>query len=112
MRTHHDTGKAGEGPSRRASSQSFLSVSLEDYLRLLDWTGRQIRRGKRGTIPASLAPILDRLHVGGESWVQSVQNFGRWFHRAVGRTERLAEEAARRGKHWFQGLAHSRTAFG
>jgi len=112
MQTHQRWRRADDGASRRASSQSFLSLSLEDYLRLLDWTGRQVRQGKRGAIPGSLAPILERLHVGGESWVQSVQNFGRWFHRAVGRTERLAEEAARRGKHWFQGLARSRAAFG
>jgi hypothetical protein len=38
-------------------------------LRLLDWTGRQIRREKRGAIPADLAPILQRLHVAGDMWV-------------------------------------------
>jgi len=111
-RTHQDTAGKANGTSRRASSQSFLAMGLEDYLRLLDWTGRQIRRDKHGAIPASLAPILDRLHVGGGGWVEGVLNFGRWFHRAVGRTERLAEEAARRGKRWFQGLGRSRTAFG
>jgi hypothetical protein len=31
------------------------------YLDLLDWTGRQHAMGKRGAIPASLAPILERL---------------------------------------------------
>jgi len=87
-------------------------MSVEDYLRLLDWTGRQVRRGKRAAIPKHLLPIFDRLRVAGESWVDSVQNFGRWFHRAVGRAEHLTEEAARRGKRWFQGLGHSRTAFG
>jgi hypothetical protein len=30
---------------------------------LLDWTGREQRRDKRGTTPADLAPILDRLRV-------------------------------------------------
>ncbi len=28
---------------------------------LLDWTGRELRRDKRGAIPDELAPILDRL---------------------------------------------------
>ena len=109
---HRHIRRAEEDASRRASSQSFLPLSLEDYLRLLDWTGRQVRLAKRGAIPGHLAPILDRLHAGGEAWVESVVNFGRWFHRAVGRTERLAEEATRRGKRWFQGLRHSRAAFG
>jgi hypothetical protein len=103
---------ADEAVSRRASSESCLAMRLEDYLRLLDWTGRQVRRGKRGAVPAELAGILRRAHVEAEAWVPSVRNFGRWFHRAVGRTERLAEEAARTGKRWFQGLSHSRTAFG
>ena len=87
-------------------------MSVDDYLRLLDWTGRQVRRGKRGAIPKHLLPIFDRLRVAGESWVESVVNFGRWFHRAVGRTQRLAEEAARRGKRWFQGLRRAQAAFG
>ena len=110
-RTHQVTAGTSGGAPHRASSESFLAMRVEDYLRLLDWTGRQVRRDKHGAIPASLAPILERLGVGG-SWVQSVQHFGRWFHRAVGRADRLTEEAARRGKRWFQGLAHSRTAFG
>jgi hypothetical protein len=102
---------AGEAASRRASSQAFLSLSVEDYLRLLDWTGRQVRCDKRGAIPGRLSPILERLQVAGETWVASVENFGRWFHRAVGRADRLCAEAARRGKRWFQGLAPSRAAF-
>ena len=106
-----ETAAEEEGATRRASSQSFLSLSVEDYLRLLDWTGRQVRRDKRGAIPGRLAPILDRLRVADETWVQSVRNFGRWFHRAVGRADRLSEEAARRGKRWFQGLVPSRAAF-
>ena len=96
---------------RRASSDSFLPLSVEEYLRLLDWTARQVRRDKPAAIPASVAPILERVGVGG-NWVETVVHFGRWFHRAVGRPDRLNEEAARRGKCWFQGLAHSRTAFG
>jgi len=109
-RTHRGNADADLTP-RRASSEPFLPMSVKDYLRLLDWTGRQVRRDKPGAIPASMAPILDRLGVGG-NWVASVLHFGRWFHRAVGRADRLSEEAARRGKRWFQGLAHSRTAFG
>jgi hypothetical protein len=99
-------------PRHGGPSRSFLSISLDDYLRLLDWTGRQIRLGKRGSIPRGLSPILDRLDVDGECWLDGVRNFGRWFHRAVGRPDRLKQEAARSGKHWLQGLGRSRLAFG
>ena len=36
-----------------------LPFHLQDYLELLDWTGRQLRKGKRGTIDDNQPPILD-----------------------------------------------------
>jgi hypothetical protein len=38
-------------------------MTLEEYLQVLDWTGREIRADKRGAIPADLQPILERLQV-------------------------------------------------
>jgi hypothetical protein len=99
------------GPGRRASDKGFLPVSLSEYLRLVDWTGRQARPDKRGAIPGELAPILSRLQLSAETWVDTVLNFGRWFKRAAGRAENLTAEAARRGRHWLQGMSHSRAAF-
>ena len=96
---------------RRASSESFLPISLEQYLSILDWTGRQLRRLKRGAIPGHLASILDRLGIASEQWVESVTHFGRLFHRAAGRAEHLLERASAAGRRWFQGLAPARLAF-
>jgi hypothetical protein len=81
-------------------------------LELLDWTGRQVRQDKRGAIPAGLAPILDRLQLSRETWIETVQHFGKWFHRAAGRPETLAREAERRHRQWLSGISHSRAAFG
>jgi hypothetical protein len=44
-------------------------------------------------------------------WLDTVVNFGRWFHRAAGRQESLAEEASGRGKKWLAGSSHCRAAF-
>jgi hypothetical protein len=98
-------------PKRRASNLGFLPLTLAEYFKLLDWTGRQIRSDKRGAIPADLRPILDRLHVVGDAWVDQVQHFGRWFRRAVGRASTLTQAAAQRGNRWLQGISHSREAF-
>ena len=102
-----------ESPSaeRRASNKGFLPLNLNQYLELLDWTGRQTRPDKRGQIPADLLPILQRLRLSTETWVETVLNFGRWFRLAAGRVDSLAAEAARRGRRWLQGVSHSRTAF-
>ena len=40
-----------------------LMLSADDYLKLVDWTGRAIIDGKRGSIPDQLSPVIARLHV-------------------------------------------------
>ena len=37
--------------TRRASNKGCLAITLDQYLKLLDWTGRQIRIDKAGRIP-------------------------------------------------------------
>lgn len=96
---------------RRASPESFLAISLREYLQLLDWTGRQLRQGKRGSIPGRLAPILERVGIEGEAWMASVSSLGRQFHRAVGHVGCLREAAARAGRKWLQGVGPSQAVF-
>lgn len=72
------------------------------YLELLDWTGREIRRDKRESIPGHLAPILKRLGLDANGWCDLIVKFGRSFKRAVGTAEHLRQEAARRGQRWLQ----------
>ncbi len=86
---------------RRASFKGFLSMSLTRYLELLDWTGRQLRSDKRGSIPSHLAPILERLGIGAQGWCDLVSKFGRLFNRAAGNPVSLSREATRRGQHYL-----------
>ncbi|MDB4837816.1 transposase, partial [Marinomonas sp.] len=46
-----------------------LPFKLTDYLELVDMTGRIIREDKRGSIDASLLPILQRLNISSENWL-------------------------------------------
>ena len=96
---------------RRASSDELLTLTLDEYLSLLDWTGRQIRQGKRGAIPDHLAPILDRLNVQPAGWVEVVVNFGRWFKRAAGTSSSLTAHARQTGRLWLKGIGASRASF-
>ena len=105
------TKRVGSSRPRRASNRGLLPMTLQSYLELLDWTGRQLRAGTRGVIPQGLESILDRLQVSAESWLETVAQFGRRFHRAVGLADHLKAEAQRLGVNWLQGVRSSQVAF-
>jgi hypothetical protein len=105
------TKRVGSRRPRRASDRGLLPMTLQSYLELLDWTGRQLRAGTRGVIPQGLESILDRLQVSAESWLETVAQFGRRFHRAVGLADHLKAEAQRLGVNWLQGIRSSQVAF-
>jgi REP element-mobilizing transposase RayT len=99
-------GESGPDPSRcgrRASLKGFLGLSLLRYLELLDWTGRQLRSDKRGAIAANVPPILKKLGITPDNWLNVVDQFGELFKRAVGTSASLKKEADRRGQGWLQG---------
>jgi hypothetical protein len=56
---------------RFSRSISALPIQLDKYLSLLDWTGRQFRAASRGAIPTQLAPILERLGIIGDGWIET-----------------------------------------
>lgn len=111
-----DPGMGSRGESRSdewlAPLPSFLPLDLPQYLSILDWTGRELRRDKRGSIPEHLAPILDRLGINAERWVDAAEHYGSWFYQVVGRAESMAAAARTAGRRWFKGRAAARKLFG
>jgi REP element-mobilizing transposase RayT len=75
-------------------------LGVDDYLTLVDETGRFIRAGKRGAIPARLAPILARLDLDVEAWLAAMLSPRRFLGGAIGSAAARAAEALRRGVKW------------
>ncbi len=104
----------GEVPcesGRRASDKGLLSMSFKEYLKLLDWVGRQVSTDKKGAIPSGLAPILQRLGIQSAELVETVENLTRRFRRMIGPAEQMSARAAEAGRKWFQGQRHARRVF-
>lgn len=91
--------------------KGFLNMELEQYFQLLEWTGRQLRQDKPGLIPANLEPILIRLEIEREAWLETVPHFGSRFHRVAGQLQHMAQAAREAGQRWFQGKQASAAAF-
>lgn len=59
----------------KQEEQVGILFSLEQYLQLVDTTGRVIRDDKRGRIDENLPPILERLSLSQEQWFEHVTQF-------------------------------------
>ncbi|NRB22305.1 transposase [Shewanella sp.] len=66
-----------------------VNFELQDYLQLVDETGRIIRDDKRGSISASTSKILNRLNISPGNWIKMTSDFGKIFHGPVGTTQEL-----------------------
>jgi hypothetical protein len=66
-----------------------LPFKLTDYLELLDWTGRIIREDKRSAIAKELPPILQRLNINTENWIELTQTIETNFKGFIGQPEPL-----------------------
>ena len=66
-----------------------IPCELTTYLELIDWTGKQIKSGKRGRIDGKSASFLNQLNIEPDNWVISVNQFAGRFSRLVGMMETL-----------------------
>jgi hypothetical protein len=98
-----------EDRSRRGAKRTGMweGLSLTGYLKLLDWSSRLLRSGKKG-VPRAAAPLLERLRIDADSWAATLQRFfsgeklvGNFF----GSVSRLQEAAVTTGRHWLKDIS-------
>src|SRR5690606_8875453 len=63
--------------SSHTDIHTALPFTREDYLDLVDKTGRAIRDDKRGFIPSDIPPIISRLGINPDRWLEHIQCFGK-----------------------------------
>jgi REP element-mobilizing transposase RayT len=85
-----------------------LQMTQAEYLSLVDYTGRQIRADKRGTIESQPAAALARLGCRPETWTRQVLAVKSDFSRAMGAVECLIAKASEMGQRWLRGIATAR----
>jgi hypothetical protein len=81
----------------------FHGVGTDYYLRLVEWTGQNLRDAKLGYLPVELEAVLDRFGLDAKKWSKNVKGYGSLFHRIVGQVDQLLDYARRQGQGWFRG---------
>ncbi|WP_175487807.1 transposase [Microbulbifer thermotolerans] len=88
----------------RESMPVGLPFQLQDYLELVDWSGRCLRENKRGTIDEQLPPILERLQIDPRHWLYLSRNLESRFTSLVGAAHSVRNACQQLGKRWAQGI--------
>jgi REP element-mobilizing transposase RayT len=90
--------------------QPSLPMRFEDYLQLVDWTGR-VAHSDKSAINSHLPAILTRLQIDPDAWRATMRVGGNPFGRALGRMDRLRAHARRLGQAWIRGLRASQRLY-
>jgi hypothetical protein len=103
--TPRDSVEAGGG------AHTVLGMGFADYLELLEWTGKCVVEGKKGSLPESARPVLERMELDVENWVRTVEQYGSLYRRVAGKVENLKKRAQEMGRRWLAGQRKSRGVF-
>ena len=68
-----------------------LPFTLLDYIELVNWSGRAIRDDKRGSIDETLPPMLERMNIGEDYWLDLCTRFESRFKGLVGSVTTVKE---------------------
>ena len=88
-----------------------VPFSFEDYLELVDWTGRAIRSDKSRHISSGQPKILGRLGIDGERFIGYSERLLKEFGTAVGAPAAMANLCARRQTKYLHGIRAARRMF-
>lgn len=88
-----------------------IPFNLADYLELVDWSGRILRKDKKGTIPEHLPNILNRLDIDARHWIYLTNNFEQPFKNLVGTAYHVRKACEDLGKCWVHGISQCEKLF-
>ncbi len=91
----------GVNPPNGGEYGNVIPCTFNDYLALVDWTGRIIAEGKRGAIPISVPPIFERLRTSPARWIQAMEPTRSWRQKALGSAARISQYCEAIGQKWL-----------
>jgi REP element-mobilizing transposase RayT len=92
--------------------EDAIPYRLDQYVELLHWSGRAAHPEKRGSIPPTLPPLLQRLNIDAEAWTCTMRPSANVFGRAMGQLDHLRLHAKTLGQSWVRGLRQAERLYG
>jgi len=89
--------------AEQSDDDTGIPLKLKDYLELVDWGGREIKRNKRGYIPAQAPPILKRLRMDAAPVLDYISRTDQPTFKALGPVSMLRVFARSIGQRFVKG---------
>ena len=70
-----------------------LSISVEEYVQLVEWTGRSIIYPKKGSIPSNLPSVFERYRLKQKNWLDQITNYAVNYYYFVGHITKISKKA-------------------
>ncbi len=93
-----------ENNAKKDQKEKAIPFELNEYIALVDWSGRAILHNKRGSIPANTPPILFRLGINETDWINHIHYFERQFPTVAGNIDKLRQLAEQTSRRWIKGM--------
>ena len=91
-----------------AGKHAPLGLSLRAYVELVEWTGQQVRPGKRGALVKHMPGVLKRYEKNPDRWALRVKAVGSGYWRVIGSVADLIETTTRLQQRWVKGMGLAR----
>jgi len=88
-----------------AIDNAVIPIKFTEYLSLLEWTGRQKRKDKPGSIDPLVPDIVDRLGYTPDKWQSLMIPHVNWKQKALGSANRLRAYCDAMGQRWIWGVS-------
>jgi len=100
------------GDSHQSNSPEHIPYNLIEYIQLVEWTGRQLKAGKRGHISSEIPPIFERLKINTAAWFNNCKGLETIYYRVIGSAAGLQEFCEKLKQQRVLGITAARQAFG
>lgn len=97
--------------SSAGETDAAIPYRLDDYLELVDWTGRAVHPDKHGFIDDRLPRIIQRMNIDADAWRLAMRPWGNVFGRAMGRLDHMRLHAITIGQSWVRGLQRAQRLY-
>ena len=96
----------------QSNNPEHIPYNLIEYIQLVEWTGRQVKAGKRGYIASEIPAIFQRLKINTAAWLHNCEGLEKTYYRVIGSAARLQDFCEKFKQQRVLGITAARQAFG